>query len=269
MNKFLLESENRFLRQAINSHLAFDQIAQESEQAFKEIAQARPSQLLNWRAAPPAATPPAAATSQLQQQPPRESGGQHLQQSAASSSSSYLAAPEAATSQQQLADWRAAPPTPQEVKQLGARSKAQGAPVGYPKGQKRSWASVPEASPSLSQPQTRPVPQPKTPPQPPSAVASAAATSQQRQQYTEDELLELRAESDVAAQLGLSWYERGPPPSHGPLWRNQEYRHGTERWANRGGAAKDWYTAYYKAKRSLDKQALNRWLDANPKPGKP
>ena len=77
-----------------------------------------------------------------------------------------------------------------------------------------------------------------------------------RRLYTEDELVEMRAESAAAAELGLSWQERGPPPSYGPLWRNHEYRPGSERWANRGGAQQAWYTSFFRAKRSLSRDAF-------------
>ncbi len=56
MQRFLLESENRFLREAISSTLAFEQIVQETDETFNQIARARPSQQLDLRVEPAAAT---------------------------------------------------------------------------------------------------------------------------------------------------------------------------------------------------------------------
>jgi hypothetical protein len=180
---------------------------------------------------------------------------------------------------------------PAATASTGTKSKARPpAPVGYTatSGTKRRLCSPVRQEPRAPLPHQPRGPPPVKAKSAASAAAAAAApaaaagaataaaasssssssSSKPKQQYSELELIEMRAESAVAEQLGLSWKERGPPPSHGPLWRNQEYRTGSERWANRGGAAKDWYTAFYKAKRSMDKPSLDRWLDANPKPGK-
>ena len=63
----------------------------------------------------------------------------------------------------------------------------------------------------------------------------------------------MRAEENVARDMGLDWSLRGPPgPSEGgpKTWRGQNYREGNGKWANRGGKHRKWFTAYYKAKTS-------------------
>ena len=140
------------------------------------------------------------------------------------------------------------------------------APVGYTAGTKR-----PLRSPQRKEPLPK-GPPPKASPPPECAPAEEAPLPKKnRQEYSEDEIIEMRNEHEAAVAEGLSWQQRGPPPSHGPLWRNQTYRVGSERWANRGGGSASWFTAFYRAKNSFgqDKQGLARWVDANPKPRKP
>ena len=60
--------------------------------------------------------------------------------------------------------------------------------------------------------------------------------------------LAMAAESSVANMLGIRWRDRGPPtgPASGfSKWRGQKWREGSKRWANRGGANRDWYRAFY------------------------
>jgi hypothetical protein len=83
--------------------------------------------------------------------------------------------------------------------------------------------------------------------------------------YSPQEILDLRAESQVAHGLGLSWPERGPPGEKGDTWRGQEYRESSGSFANRGGKAKDWYSSFYKAK-AKGKDALDKFMRENPKP---
>ena len=83
--------------------------------------------------------------------------------------------------------------------------------------------------------------------------------------------MDLRAEEAVARELGLSWQQRGPTPDMLPegetTWRGQRYRPNTGKWANRGGANKEWYTAYYRAK-AAGADALERFLEEHPHPKK-
>jgi hypothetical protein len=84
--------------------------------------------------------------------------------------------------------------------------------------------------------------------------------------YSPDELADLRAESEVARQLGLSWQQRGPPVSTTDgTWRGQKWRESSQRFANRGGSKRSWYEGYYRAKRD-GPAALATWLANNPKP---
>lgn len=83
--------------------------------------------------------------------------------------------------------------------------------------------------------------------------------------YTAEQLIDLRAESSVAKELGLTWQERGPPPTGeaGELWRGQRYREGSQRWGNRGGKSRWWYEQYYKAKRN---GTVKEFLEKHPSP---
>ena len=109
-----------------------------------------------------------------------------------------------------------------------------------------------------------PVPPPRSsvPPPPPAWAQSSASSSSQpgpfqpepRREVSFDEFLWLRAEQQVAQEMGLRWQERGPPPEALPegqtTWRGQAYRPGTGKWANRGGANKQWFTEFYRAKKA-------------------
>ena len=73
-------------------------------------------------------------------------------------------------------------------------------------------------------------------------------------------------------ELDLDWNERGPPPpsAGGPLyWRSQRWREGTEggaqRYANRGGRNREWWTGMFQAK-AQGPAFLQAWLLANPRP---
>jgi hypothetical protein len=70
--------------------------------------------------------------------------------------------------------------------------------------------------------------------------------------------------------MGLAWKERGPPPPSDPTetWRGQRYREGSGRWANRAGQHAEWFSAYYRAKRSMTPAALQAWVRQNPRPAK-
>ena len=263
MQKFILESENSYLRQAINSHEAFDAVAREAEETF--------SRILGRRGEAPG----------LQGAAPLS---QHELQAAAvssSSSSTPLAVTLGASSKRAAAPvgFTKRPRTAagaQQKRELSSSSGAQQQPeLSSSSGaqqqpeQKKRREQQPEQQQQQEQQQQPEQKKRREQQQRPEQQQQQQPEQKQRRPYTEDELMDMRAESAVAAELGLSWQERGPPPSHGPLWRNQEYRSGSERWANRGGASKGWYTAFYKAKRTLDKEALRKWLLANPKPDKP
>ena len=80
-----------------------------------------------------------------------------------------------------------------------------------------------------------------------------------RKQYSDDEILSLAAEAEVAKELGVPWKLRGPPPptEGGPsTWRGQQYRHGSGRWGNRGGKYREYYKMLYSGKgKGKDKDA--------------
>ena len=88
-----------------------------------------------------------------------------------------------------------------------------------------------------------------------------------RREVSETELNDLRAERAAAKELNLKWQERGPPGAPGEKWRGQNYRVNTGKWANRGGANKAWYNAYYAAKKG-GPEALELFLKFNPHPNK-
>ena len=61
---------------------------------------------------------------------------------------------------------------------------------------------------------------------------------------TDEELQQLRLEQRLAEKGGVKWKDRGPPgPSaDGPMaWRGQRWRHGSQRFSNRGGKYKKLY----------------------------
>jgi len=78
---------------------------------------------------------------------------------------------------------------------------------------------------------------------------------QGRRLVSDDELVALRAETNVAKAYGLSWEHRGPPPPKAGavdrFWRGQTYREGKEggtaRWGNRGGKNSAFYAKLAKA----------------------
>ena len=91
--------------------------------------------------------------------------------------------------------------------------------------------------------------------------------SQKRPRPSDAQHDELVVESEVARELGLTWTGRGPPgpKSGGPAtWRNQNWREGSQRWSNRGGAKKNWYSGYYAAKK-ISPEAVEDFLKNNPK----
>ena len=123
-----------------------------------------------------------------------------------------------------------------------------------------------------------PVPPPRSsvPPPPPAWAQSSASSSSQpapaqpepRREVSFDEFLWFRAEQQVAQEMGLRWQERGPPPEALPegqtTWRGQAYRPGNGKWANRGGANKQWFTEFYRAKKA-GPAAVQDFLAKNPK----
>ena len=79
----------------------------------------------------------------------------------------------------------------------------------------------------------------------------------------------LKSEERVAREMSLRWQDRGPPPECLPegqtTWRGQRYRPKSGKWANRGGATKDWHTGYYRAKQQGE-DAVRQFLAENPHP---
>ena len=91
-----------------------------------------------------------------------------------------------------------------------------------------------------------------------------------RRMVGEEELHDLRGEQSAAHELGLRWQDRGPPANSampGDTWRGQKLRVNSGKWANRGGAHKSWYSAYYVAKQA-GPEAEATYLQANPHPKK-
>ena len=81
------------------------------------------------------------------------------------------------------------------------------------------------------------------------------AANKRKRVVSTEELIELQAERWAAETVGVKWQDRGPPgPDRGGAseWRGQQWRAGTnggkQRFANRGGANKEYYTELYKAK---------------------
>ena len=86
----------------------------------------------------------------------------------------------------------------------------------------------------------------------------------QSDKYTPEQMIELRAEAEAAHEAGVRWQDRGPPGGKkGDTWRGQEFREFSQRYANRGGKCKDWYSGMYKAKKA---GTLDKFLEENPKP---
>ena len=54
----------------------------------------------------------------------------------------------------------------------------------------------------------------------------------------------------------------------GDVWRGQQYRVNSGRFANRGGTKQDWFAAFYKEKARVkgDKKQMAKWVSKNPKP---
>jgi hypothetical protein len=90
-----------------------------------------------------------------------------------------------------------------------------------------------------------------------------------RRSVSLEELIVLRSEEEVARGMKLPWQQRGPPPEALPegmtTWRGQAYRPQSGKWANRGGAHKQWYTDFYQAKKA-GPEALAKFLKDNPHP---
>ena len=78
-----------------------------------------------------------------------------------------------------------------------------------------------------------------------------------------DDEEDLKAEADVAKELGTRWQDRGPPRAehHSATWRNQAYRKGSGRWANRGGQAREWFTHFYSSKGTKGRSAASEYAD--------
>lgn len=94
---------------------------------------------------------------------------------------------------------------------------------------------------------------------PVSSAAELPSQLNEPPQWVQD----LRAERAAAEEAGLRWQDRGPP-EHQPYWRGQKYREGSDRFANRGGRKKEWWSTYYseiRKGRSRDQAAefANLW----------
>jgi hypothetical protein len=86
----------------------------------------------------------------------------------------------------------------------------------------------------------------------------------QSDKYTPEQMIELRAEAEAAHDLGVKWKDRGPPGGKkGDTWRGQEFRESSQRYANRGGKCREWYSGMYKAKKA---GTLDKFLEEHPKP---
>ena len=150
------------------------------------------------------------------------------------------------------------------------------------------WPSTPAELPQPTTPQWPPQPttppwrRPSSPVPPPSSStalpqtsSSAMAANKRKRVVSTEELIELQAERWAAETVGVKWQDRGPPgPDRGGAseWRGQQWRAGTnggkQRFANRGGAKKEYYTELYKAK-AAGPEALEAFfsLHGHPKQG--
>jgi hypothetical protein len=109
----------------------------------------------------------------------------------------------------------------------------------------------------------------KAAPTPPPAPRDRSRSKQpwedlQSDKYSPEQMIELQAEAEVAHRLGIRWQDRGPPGGkRGDTWRGQEFRETTQRYANRGGKCREWYTGMYRAKAA---GTLEKFLEEHPKP---
>ena len=79
----------------------------------------------------------------------------------------------------------------------------------------------------------------------------------------------LREETAVAKEMGIPWSMRGPAREHhSGLWRNQQYREGSERWANRGGQYSTCYRFFYSVKGQKGRVAAGEYADQQTGKGK-
>lgn len=125
----------------------------------------------------------------------------------------------------------AAPPPPTKrarggttVANLAApQTPPNSAPARLPAGLRASGS---QQAPPLQPEPAAPLPQPRRP---------LSSTS-----YSQQELEDLRAESEVARENCIPWRERCPPGEAGQTWRGQQWREGPQRWASRGGANRGW-----------------------------
>ena len=72
-----------------------------------------------------------------------------------------------------------------------------------------------------------------------------AAEADQQQAYWEA----AKEETALAKQFQIPWKLRGPdlPMFRGEKFKQQSFREGTGRWANRGGSRREWFSCYYSA----------------------
>ena len=66
--------------------------------------------------------------------------------------------------------------------------------------------------------------------------------------YTPEEVINLRGEAAAAKAMGILWEQRGPkgPMEGGPrTWRGQNFRWNKGTWANRGGKNREFFNAKY------------------------
>ena len=88
------------------------------------------------------------------------------------------------------------------------------------------------------------------------AASSGSVDWQQEwpQQWQQDSeyVQTAKEETEVAHMFNIPWQLRGPPaPTADQKWfKGQRYRQNAERWGNRGGSRREWYSAYYGALQS-------------------
>ena len=60
---------------------------------------------------------------------------------------------------------------------------------------------------------------------------------------------EAKEETELAKQFKIPWKLRGPdlPSFRGEKFKKQSFREGSERWGNRGGTRREWFSCYYSA----------------------
>ena len=132
----------------------------------------------------------------------------------------------------------------QQLSDSGARAKTSSygpMPLQHQDRSNAPWRHAVPPPPPPQQPPKAPPPQPQ---QPPKAPAPGTSSSSMPAPRVWD------AETLLARENEIRWQDRGPDLEHADpdgTWRGQVWRAGSERWGNRGGASRHWFSVYYGA----------------------